>query len=431
MLLQDPESGLGSNQQIDYTALTVAQVDSKIDIFLHIRPRESYRGYQLYCRSARTSTRNIIVLALSHTLLIVLWFGQQKIFTTESLSHDPDYSGQSTDSLTMTLNVLAVLTSIFAALLLVDRISHRSIASGRDPASARRRGYEALPSFLGRADAAVELFHALCLSSFMSIQAVLMAEQGSIPNAGLPVDTVFLAFLAPLAVNYTQGGHGRCSLHVLSWVIAFVVVVVSTVYYRLSALALLPMQYTLSAIMLYMLERNARVWYLARSMGRGVLKELLEYQQGSNLANQLNQDLRDIISNTAHDMKSPCTAMQLGLDDLRQLLFRPIPEQTDDKVFQDMLSETSQLIQNLRSTLAFMVMTNNRSMDVAKINIGLKLEPVHDAVDMKQMLRWAITCVNWSDEARLRCIQAQLVKLNICNKTCYLICIQWNTGESG
>ena len=195
-------------------------------------------------------------------------------------------------------------------------------------------------------------------------------------------------------------------MHLLSWSVSFVVVVVSTAYYRLSALSLLPMQYALSAMFLYMLERNERVWYLTRSLGRGVLKELLEYEQGASLANQLNQDLRDIISYTAHDMKSPCTALQLGLDDLRQLLQRPIRTDRDggkgESAFQSLVSEATQLIQNLRSTLAFMVMTNNRSMDFAKINRGLKLEPVPDPVDMKLILQWAINCVNWSDEGTIK-----------------------------
>ena len=46
----------------------------------------------------------------------------------------------------------------------------------------------------------------------------------------------------------------------------------------------------------------------------------LRFSQAHNLSAQLSHELREIISCAAHDMKSPCTAMQLGLNYLKKIV---------------------------------------------------------------------------------------------------------------
>lgn len=382
MQVHDEDS---STKKVDVRVVTLQEVDAKLTTLLSFVDDEETQHAFLYLEFIQlkaSSVKNIIFFVFCHIALIILWFGRNAIFNSEYFG--VPFSKPQNSNLVQLLDSLVVITCFFALLVFASRMRACIWPSLRTKEIDNSR-WLAL---------AIDGAYIVSFSLFLSLQSLVLAQLGDTPDGGLTDDTVLIAFLTPAIVRFVFGDCTSRVLYVLSWTTSLVVMIIAITLYSLSeTMALVPLQYTLTALYLYHVERRSRRLYLMRGLGRSVLKKLMDEEETNSVSVQLSRELRDIIAYTAYDMKSPCNALQLGLDAFRSLA---------EGEYAAYSREAGQLLHNLNSTLAFMVMTNNRSMDFAKIHKGHSLVPAFEVLDIGAQLNWAISCVNWQGEDVVR-----------------------------
>lgn len=368
-------------KKVDVRVVTLQEVENKLSAFLTYDDEDS-SNYIQFIQLRASSVKNLILFAFYHIVFIILWFGRNSIFNSEYFGQP--FSKPQGSNLVQLLDSLAVITCVSALIILLSRIRACVYPSLR----ANEIDSSRLLSL------SIDGIYVICFSIFLSLQALVQAQLGNTPDGGLLGDTVLIAFLTPVAVRFIFGDNSSRALSVLSWAASFIVIIITITLYSLSeSMALVPMQYALTALYLYHAERRSRRMYLMRGLGRTVMKKLTDEEEANSVSVQLSRELRDIIAYTAYDMKSPCNALQLGLD-----AFKSIAEGD----YESYSRESGPLLHNLDSTLAFMVMTNNRSMDFAKIHKGHNLVPSFEVLDIGVQLDWAIGCVNWNGEIAVK-----------------------------
>ena len=92
-------------------------------------------------------------------------------------------------------------------------------------------------------------------------------------------------------------------------------------------------------------------------------------------------ELRHLIGNVAHDLKTPVQGFMMEVDNL---------EATNS------LQSKQESVRSLRATCAFMNMTINRAIDYTKANAGITLVPSLETVNVPYALDWAKHCVGKS-----------------------------------
>jgi signal transduction histidine kinase len=104
------------------------------------------------------------------------------------------------------------------------------------------------------------------------------------------------------------------------------------------------------------------------------------------------KDMRDLIGNVSHDLKTPIHAFSMELDSLHQCLEEESTEDMNKKAM--MISS----VVSLKDTSAFMLMTINRCLDFTKANSGMALIPQRRTISLYDSLAWAVGCVQRSRE---------------------------------
>eukprot|EP01040_Poterioochromonas_malhamensis_P005667 gene5667-biopygen952 len=114
-------------------------------------------------------------------------------------------------------------------------------------------------------------------------------------------------------------------------------------------------------------------------------------------------EMRHMIGNVAHDLKTPLASFTNGLDMILEILISAHKKMKMAHVDQkpltpDMLSECFASIQtcvtNIRNSNTFMLMTINRCIDYTKASKGMKLVPKYETVDVREALQFPIECMS-------------------------------------
>eukprot|EP01040_Poterioochromonas_malhamensis_P015723 gene15723-biopygen3741 len=114
-------------------------------------------------------------------------------------------------------------------------------------------------------------------------------------------------------------------------------------------------------------------------------------------------EMRHMIGNVAHDLKTPLASFTNGLDMILEILNSADRKMEmahlDQKpLTPDMLSECFASIQtcvtNIRNSNTFMLMTINRCIDYTKASKGMKLVPKYETVDVREALQFPIECMS-------------------------------------
>mmetsp|Transcript_3412 Transcript_3412/g.5109 ORF Transcript_3412/g.5109 Transcript_3412/m.5109 type:complete len:838 (-) Transcript_3412:785-3298(-) len=142
-------------------------------------------------------------------------------------------------------------------------------------------------------------------------------------------------------------------------------------------------------------------------------KAVLEVQalKDRQLADQEGSNLRSLIGNVAHDLKTPLQAIGMGADEIYELVAG-----LQEKYFHHMAqvdaafksAESSELDQSgpapheqvleglleaattISATVAFMSMTINRAIDFTKASHEIRLIPTYETIDLEQALAWPV-----------------------------------------
>jgi two-component system, chemotaxis family, sensor kinase CheA len=102
------------------------------------------------------------------------------------------------------------------------------------------------------------------------------------------------------------------------------------------------------------------------------------------------EELRHLIGNVAHDLKSPLHGFSLELETLRKRLHAT----------QDL--ESMESIVALRRICSFLLMTINRAIDYSKVSSGMLLVPSLETVNLNEILTWVVKCVSPLNELPIR-----------------------------
>ncbi|CAE7412855.1 dhkJ [Symbiodinium microadriaticum] len=118
----------------------------------------------------------------------------------------------------------------------------------------------------------------------------------------------------------------------------------------------------------------------------------LRLEHEKKLAEVSKKEMQYVMGNVAHDLKTPMQAICLGIDDIGRLS-KPDDITTVDTRSDDVLSEIHGMLQILRDTSNFMVLSINRAVDFTKTSSGVELKPNIESVDIPEILEWTVNCM--------------------------------------
>jgi len=117
----------------------------------------------------------------------------------------------------------------------------------------------------------------------------------------------------------------------------------------------------------------------------------LESQKGQKYA----EDLRHMIGNVAHDLKTPTQSFAVCLEQL-ELSIQSVYNITMGSAsshIHSILQDMSENILQLKASNLFMSMMINRTIDFTKASHGKVLSPHKSTVDLLETLSWPLTCM--------------------------------------
>ena len=126
------------------------------------------------------------------------------------------------------------------------------------------------------------------------------------------------------------------------------------------------------------------------------IRENLCRENAEKLCKMQTDEMKFLIGNVAHDLKTPAHAHMHGVTNLRSILnkFSRLAEIHSLTNASSLLSQAFQELKNLESCDSFMMMAINRSLDFVKLSSGAKLQAHPETVDVREAVSWAIECVS-------------------------------------
>ena len=119
-----------------------------------------------------------------------------------------------------------------------------------------------------------------------------------------------------------------------------------------------------------------------------------------------NFQLRSLMGNVAHDLKTPLHSIEADLEVLRVFVTK-IPRGLLDRTTAEFRSkgvgdtfDPISIFDSLNATCKFMEMAINRSQDFMKASNNIALVPVMETFDLKIALAMSVTCINHLQSAR-------------------------------
>jgi signal transduction histidine kinase/CheY-like chemotaxis protein len=119
-------------------------------------------------------------------------------------------------------------------------------------------------------------------------------------------------------------------------------------------------------------------------------------------------ELRFLIGNVAHDLKTPLQAFSFELEQMKS---------------QPGMQGCKESILLLESIGSFMLMTINRAIDYTKVTSGIKLKPSLETVDVNGVFTWVKKCIEPTMTSRSVSIVVETFPVGICN--CIITDKQW------
>ena len=164
--------------------------------------------------------------------------------------------------------------------------------------------------------------------------------------------------------------------------------------------------YAIVLTLMYENEHVNRSMFLLWRKNKNDYKTNIETKYEQHISVNLSEELRNIISNTAHDMKSPCTGVLLGLESLDTGI-----KKTSLENYEINQKPHLELIRYMHSTIAFMMMSINRSMDFTKIQGKIELKSTPENIEIMDTINWAIECILGQNETNIE-LKSKVAVLN-------------------
>ena len=124
-------------------------------------------------------------------------------------------------------------------------------------------------------------------------------------------------------------------------------------------------------------ERYPRRLYMILLESRSYMQANLHSENEKKVMEMQSRELRFLIANVAHDLKTPLQAFSFELEAMKR---------------QSTAGHNSSILL-LESICSFMLMTINRAIDYTKVKSGIQLKPSMETVDVGDIFDWVQKCV--------------------------------------
>lgn len=177
---------------------------------------------------------------------------------------------------------------------------------------------------------------------------------------------------------------------VIAWFISFSSITACIITTNAFNSFFLPVIVILMLPVLYEYENNAMQTFILMLEHEKSLQVLLEKQSIELHA----EEMKHLLGNVAHDLKTPMQGFVLGLEGLSKILRSFLFETDKGRVYSfAQLDDVGKTLNTLHDTSKFMFMTINRALDYSKVASGIQLVANLETVRITEVVQWAIDCV--------------------------------------
>ena len=282
------------------------------------------------------------------------------------------------------------------------------------------------------------LLRALLGECKTDISTILYSSQYCNPYASLnciPEDAVPFLLMVPISLQIILRGVPSAAVFA-SWVISFLFWITTVLYVGATSSSTMsnPVLFIITAVIMYEYEHQTLQRYLSTVTHERTIQRTLYVDHEKRVMASQAIELRNLIANVAHDLKTPIQAFVVGLESLQESLQRNTLKPSGSKSGLSLLPQTStsapgghsnvlhrqyssssvsslcsmncslDTIANLNATASFMTMIVNRAIDYTKCSNGISLVPCSETIHLWSTICWPINCV--------RCVQSR-VDINV------------------
>lgn len=259
-------------------------------------------------------------------------------------------------------------------------------------------------------------------SMFKSQYCNPVAASNSIPH-----DQVLLLYSIPIVCQCLFRGISVEAI-VTSWIATIFFVLFALIEVR-GWLQIWTLLYSIIFMNIsYEMERSYRVLYVQR-MKVEYSTKVTERHKQNILKNSLSIEvelrerehlqLRSLMGNVAHDLKTPLHSLEADLEVLNVFISQ-IPSNLLELVSVDFqmkcggdIIDPQSILQSLNSTCKFMEMAINRSQDFMRASNNIPLVPTIETLDLKAAIDMSVACINQLQTVRP--IIAHPLEIGICS----------------
>lgn len=230
---------------------------------------------------------------------------------------------------------------------------------------------------------------------------------------GLPMDTAFALMLTPILFS-NVAREVRVEYVMSSFFAASVTLLICMALIN----SWLPLSYVGPYIVLgSLITINAGRQNAINFLTYRKFKDTLEENELMAAEVRANE-LRHMIRNVAHDLKTPLTSFMTGIDIMSQVIeeYEHLGYSTAANEIKNraaFLSSIKSGMEDVRNTNAFMLMAVNRCMDYTKASVGLQLTPKYETIDFRECVALPLECMKNLQE-KIRVLMAP-ISPNIAN----------------
>ena len=241
--------------------------------------------------------------------------------------------------------------------------------------------------------------------------------QGCNPYANMnsiPSDQVILIYICPLALQFALRGI-RMQTLIVCYLLSLFFVVIASVHVRGIIEAWSIMYSFFFLILMFTVERLQRATFMQGQLMIAAIKlgnehelELLELSSKNEKKMKEKEifQLRNIMGNVAHDLKSPLHSIEADLESLRVSILnlsKMDGDSTVGRLQRHVILNNSDLppiFDSLTATCNFMRMAINRSQDFMKASNNIALIPTMEPFELASTLAMSLTYMNHLQTAR-------------------------------
>ena len=229
------------------------------------------------------------------------------------------------------------------------------------------------------------LSYSICFGAFLYGIATAECEGSDVsPRAmcdHIPIDSA----LAYVSANLMFAVLIKCR-HLISVVLAigiegfFMSLIVHIVEPTLPNVMIVFITLSLQCFVVFDSDTYWRQLYLLLIQSQNLMHSKIMTDNENVVMEMQATELRFLIGNVAHDLKTPLQAFSFELEQMKG--------KSDDA------DKRNESISLLESICSFMLMTINRSIDYTKVTSGIQLKPSMETVDVSEVFNWVKVCVS-------------------------------------